>query len=208
MVLGNDYAAGSNQAEERPVGHLDGSAVSSGPNIAAPTTRRVGRSDDPPDSNRIEDGTQLFGVPSVEDGVCFLNIYWIAMEANAISGPHLIRWVLFALVFALDQYLDYWKSEMTHFVEDSTYVSGAGSSVGFEHTPLKTARMYHLLATSFCFILFIIFISFFFFFFYFYFFLSNSSGSIKRVLEDRWNDTVGGNHIDPNLNMPPLHAAV
>ncbi len=35
-----------------------------------------------------------------------------------------------------------------------------------------------------------------------------SSLSIRRVVEDRWNETVGGNHVDANLNVPPLHAAV
>ena len=35
-----------------------------------------------------------------------------------------------------------------------------------------------------------------------------SSMSIRRVLVDRYNETVGGNHVDPNLNVPPLHVAV
>lgn len=36
----------------------------------------------------------------------------------------------------------------------------------------------------------------------------SSSMSIRRVLVDRWNETVGGNHFDSNLNVPPLHVAV
>ena len=35
-----------------------------------------------------------------------------------------------------------------------------------------------------------------------------SSMSIRRVLVDRWNEIVGGNYVDSNLNVPPLHAAV
>ena len=38
--------------------------------------------------------------------------------------------------------------------------------------------------------------------------LSTSSQSINCVLRDCWNETVGGDDIDPNLNLPPLHAAV
>lgn len=32
--------------------------------------------------------------------------------------------------------------------------------------------------------------------------------SIRQVLVDRWNETVGGNHVDSNLNVPPLHVAL
>ncbi|KAL9076646.1 MAG: hypothetical protein Q9161_000978 [Pseudevernia consocians] len=32
--------------------------------------------------------------------------------------------------------------------------------------------------------------------------------SIRRVLVDRWNETVGGSYVDSNLSRPPLHAAV
>ena len=35
-----------------------------------------------------------------------------------------------------------------------------------------------------------------------------SSTATRRVLRDRWNETVGGNHFDLNLNVPPLHFAV
>lgn len=43
---------------------------------------------------------------------------------------------------------------------------------------------------------------------------STSSNTIRRVLVDRWNETIGGNHIDadqnvpPHLNVPPLHIVV
>lgn len=37
---------------------------------------------------------------------------------------------------------------------------------------------------------------------------SISSKSTRHVLVDRWNETIGGNHIDSNLDVPPLHAAV
>ena len=37
---------------------------------------------------------------------------------------------------------------------------------------------------------------------------STSSQSISCVLRDFWNKTIGGDDIDPNLKLPPLHAAV
>ena len=38
--------------------------------------------------------------------------------------------------------------------------------------------------------------------------LSTSSQSVSYVLRDYWNQTVGGDDIDPGLNLPPLHTAV
>ena len=121
------------------------------------------------------------------------------MEAKALNEPHLVRWVLFALVFALDQYPRLMDNRKRHILLKIALVfQELGHQWESENALLKIARMhkasalpspddpFHLLATSF----------------------SKSSVSTRRVLGDRWNETVGGNYIDPNLSVPPLHTAV
>ena len=129
----------------------------------------------------------------------FLSIYEIAVGANEIDEPHLARWVLFALVSALDQYPQLFDSRKRHkLLKIALMFQQLGHQATSEHVLLKIAGMYRvselrspegpfrLLATSF----------------------SNSSMSVRRVLEDRWNERVGGNYIDANLNVSPLHIAV
>ena len=121
------------------------------------------------------------------------------MEAKALNEPHLVRWVLFALVFALDQYPRLMDNRKRHILLKIARVfQELGHQWEFENALLKIARMHEvsalpspddpspLLATSFL----------------------KSSVSTRRVLGDRWNETVGGNYIDPNLSVPPLHIAV
>ena len=121
------------------------------------------------------------------------------MEAKDSNEPHMVRWVLFALVSALDQYPRLIDNRKRHILLKTALVfQELGHQWESHHTLLKIARVYkvslsqtpdnpfHLLATSF----------------------SKSSVSIRRVLGDRWNETVGGNYIDPNLSVPPLHTAV
>lgn len=121
------------------------------------------------------------------------------MEAKALNEPHIVRWVLFALVLALDQYPRLMDNRKRHILLNTALVfQELGHQWEFQHTLLKIARMhkvsalpspdnpFHLLATSF----------------------SKSSVSTRRVLGDRWNETVGGNYIGPNLSVPPLHTAV
>ena len=129
----------------------------------------------------------------------FLSIYEIAVGANELDEPHLARWVLFALVSALDQYPKLVDSRKRHkLLKVAHMFQQLGHQASSEHVLLKIAGMYRvselpspegpfrLLATSF----------------------SNSSMSVRRVLEDRWNESVGGNYIDANLNVSPLHIAV
>lgn len=129
----------------------------------------------------------------------FLSIYEVAVAANQIDEPHLARWVLFALVSALDQYPQLLDSRKRHkLLKIAHMFQQLGHQANAEHVLLKIAGMYkvselsspggpfRLLATSF----------------------SNSSVSVRRVLEDRWNESVGGNYIDANLNVSPLHIAV
>lgn len=129
----------------------------------------------------------------------FIYIYGTAFEANARDEPHVARCILFALVFALDQYPRLFDKRKRHILlKIALMFQELGNPWDGEHVLLKIAGMYkmsaspsqdnpfHLLATSF----------------------PTSSISIRRVLVDRWNETVGGSHVDSNLNVPPLHAAV
>lgn len=131
----------------------------------------------------------------------FIKIYGIALEANARKESDLARWILFALVFALDQYPRLFDKRKRHILlKIALMFQELGHRWECEHVLLKIAAMYkmsaypvnedpfhlRLLANSF----------------------PTSSMSIRRVLADRWNETVGGNYVDSNLNVPPLHAAV
>lgn len=129
----------------------------------------------------------------------FINIHGLAVEANDLNEPHMARWVLFALVSALDQYPRLFDSRKRHILlKIALMFQELGHHWKCEYVLLKIAGVYkgqglssseehfHRLATSF----------------------STSSKSRRRVLVDRWNETIGGNDIDSNLNVPPLHAAV
>lgn len=133
----------------------------------------------------------------------FINIYDIAVEARDRNESHLARWILFDLVFALDQYRLFDTRKRNILLKMARMFQELRHPWHYAHVLLKIAGMYkgsalptqegrllaessHLLAESF----------------------PTSSMSIRRVLVDRWNETVGGIHIDSNLNVPPLHAAV
>lgn len=129
----------------------------------------------------------------------FINIHGLAVEANDLNEPHVVRWVLFALVSALDQYPRLFDRRKRHILlKIALMFQELGHHWNCEHVLLKIASVYkefrlsspedhfHRLAASF----------------------SISSKSRRHVLVDRWNETIGGNHIDSNLDVPPLHAAV
>lgn len=135
----------------------------------------------------------------------FLEIYRIAAEADDLNEPHMARWILLALVSALDQYPRLLDSRKRHILLNiARMFQELGHQWDYErvllkilkiasiHRELELSSSFDLLAKSF----------------------STSSNSIRRVLVDRWNETVGGNHIDadpnvpPHLNVPPLHTAV
>ena len=129
----------------------------------------------------------------------FLNIYGVAVEASTRNESHLARWILFALVSALDRYPKLFDKRKRHILlKIALMFQELGHRWDCEHVLLRIAGMYkiapfpsqedpfHLLTNSF----------------------PTSSMSISRVHVDRWNETVGGDHVDSNLNVPPLHAAV
>ena len=125
----------------------------------------------------------------------FISIHGLAVEANGLNEPHVARWVLFALVSALDKYPRLFDSRKRHILlKIALMFQELGHHWDCEYVLLKIASLYmsspqdlfQRLATSF----------------------STSSKSRRRVLVDRWNETIGGNHIDSNLDIPPLHVAV
>lgn len=131
----------------------------------------------------------------------YINIHGVVVKARARIQSHLARWILFALVFALDQYPQLFDKRKRNvllnmalmFQElghrwDGEHILGRICSAGwYQLPPLRSQEdPFYLLVNS----------------------LPTSSMSIRRVLGDRWNETVGGSHADSNLNVPPLHAAV
>ena len=129
----------------------------------------------------------------------FLHIHGIAGEAVALNEPHLARWILFALVVALDRYPRLYDNRKRYILlKIAQMFQELGHEWDFQDVLLKIAAMHKtsifpspvdpvpLLAKSF----------------------PISSMSIRRVVENRWNETVGGNHVESNLHVPPLHAAV
>ena len=111
------------------------------------------------------------------------------------------RLILYRLIHALDQYpicqmLD--KRKRHILLKMALMFQELGHHWDYERILVKIADMYqssaipspeepyHLLAHS----------------------LPASSVSVNRVLVNLWNETVGGNQVDSNLNVPPLHAAV
>ena len=126
----------------------------------------------------------------------FLDIHRIAVEANDINEPYLARWIHSSLVSALDRYPRLVDNRKRHYLlKIAVTFQGLGYQWDYEHVLRKIASTYRgsdlpslfpCLTES----------------------LSTSSQSISGVLRDCWNETVGGDDIDPNLNLPPLHAAV
>lgn len=129
----------------------------------------------------------------------FINIYGTVVEANARNEPRVARSILFGLLSALDRNPQLFDKRKRHILlKMALMFQELGHQWDCEYVLLKIAGMfkmtalppqegpYHLLANS----------------------LPISSISTKRVLEDRWNETVGGSHPDSNLTVPPLHAAV
>ena len=128
----------------------------------------------------------------------FIHIHVIAVEAMARNEHSVVRWILFALMSALDKYpglIDHRKRHI--LLKTARMFQELGHRWDCEHILLKIASMYkvpvpssedpvHLLSTSF----------------------PISSMATRRILENRWNETVGGSHIDSNLSVPPLHVAV
>ncbi len=144
---------------------------------------------------------QLHHDLSIEESLheLFINIYGMAVDAHTRNEPRVARSILFALVNALDRYpplLDNRKRH--HLLRIARMFQELGHPWDCEHILLKIAPMckmsampseedpFHLLASSF----------------------PTTSMSTRRVLVDRWNRMVGGNHADSNLNLPPLHIAV
>lgn len=130
-----------------------------------------------------------------------INIHGIAVEANAMNEARAARLILYRLVHALDQYpicqmLD--KRKRHILLKMALMFQELGHHWDYERILVKIADMYqssampplgepyHLLAHSF----------------------PASSASIHRTLVSLWNETVGGNQVDSNLKVPPLHAAV
>ena len=129
----------------------------------------------------------------------FMNIYAIAVHAKDLNEAYIARWILFALALALEQHPHLLDKRKRHvLLKMALMFQELGHHWDCESVLLKIAGMYQiqtfshqeepssLLANSF----------------------PTSSNSINRVLVGRWNETVGDGHVDLNLNVPPLHAAV
>lgn len=128
----------------------------------------------------------------------FIYTYDIAVKAKDQDESDVARWIFFALVFALDQYPQWFDKRKRHILlKIALAFQELGHRWEGEYVLLKIAGMYnmsalssqdylHRLADSF----------------------PNSSMCIRRALADRYDETVGGNLFDSNLNVPPLHAAV
>lgn len=129
----------------------------------------------------------------------FLYIYRIGIEADARGQCDRARWILFALLHALDKYPGLVDGRKGHvLLKIALIFQRLGHRWESEHILLKVASMYasspivphedpcYLLAGSF----------------------PDSSELIKSTLAKLWQETIGGDHQDLNLNVPPLHRAV
>ena len=126
----------------------------------------------------------------------FLDVHRIAVEASDINEPFLAGWLHSSLVSALDRYPRLVDNRKRYcLLKIAVFFQDKGHQSDCEHVLEKIAGVYEgsdlpdlfpQWAES----------------------LSISSQSISCVLRDCWNDTVGGVDIDPNLKLPPLHAAV
>ena len=129
----------------------------------------------------------------------FIYIYRIGIEAHRRGQCDQARWILFALLLALERYPGLVDGRKGHvLLRIALIFQQLGHRWESEHILVKVAGMYgfsalvphedprYLLAGSF----------------------PESSELIKSTLAKLWQETVGGDHLDPNLNMPPLHRAV
>ena len=125
-----------------------------------------------------------------------LAIHRIAMKVDEINEPYLAGWIHTLLVSSLDRYPRLVDNRKRHCLQKiAVMFQGIGHQWEYEHVLEMIASAYTgsdlpylfpWLAES----------------------LSSSSQFISCLLRDYWNETVGGGDIDPNLNLPPLHAAV
>lgn len=129
----------------------------------------------------------------------FIYIYRLGIEAHCRGQCDQARWILFALLFALEKYPGLVDGRKGHvLLRIALIFQRLGHRWESEHILVKVAGMYgfsalvphedpcYLLAGSF----------------------PDSSELIKSTLAKLWQETVGGDHLAPNLNVPPLHRAV
>lgn len=129
----------------------------------------------------------------------FIYIYRIGVEADGRGQCDRARWILFALLSALDKYPGLVDGRKGHvFLKIALIFQRLGHRWESEHILVKVAGMYgfsalvphedpcYLLAGSF----------------------PDSSELIKSTLAKLWQETIGGDHLDLNLKVPPLHRAV
>ena len=126
----------------------------------------------------------------------FRDLHRIAVDANDINETYLALWIHSSLVSSLDRHprlLD--NRKRYYLLKIAVIFQELGHQWDYEQVLQKIASidrgsdlpdLFPRLTES----------------------LSTSSQSISCVLRDFWNETVGGDDIDPNLNLPPLHAAV
>ena len=126
----------------------------------------------------------------------FIDVQKIAVKAHEIDEPYLAGWISSSLVLALDRYPRLVDNRKRHYLLKIALIfQELGYQWVYEHVLKKIAStprgsempsLFPRLTES----------------------LSNSSQSISGVLRDCWNETIGGDDTDLNLNLPPLHAAV
>ena len=129
----------------------------------------------------------------------FIHIYRIGVEADGRGQCDRARWILFALLLALDKYPGLVDGRKGHVLLKMALIfQRLGHRLESEHILVKVAGMYgfsslvphedpcYLLASSF----------------------PDSSELIKSTLARLWQETIGGDNLDLNLNVPPLHRAV
>lgn len=129
----------------------------------------------------------------------FIYIYRIGVEADSRGQCDRARWILLALLLALDKYPGLVDGRKGHVLLKIAFTfQRLGHRWESEHLLEKVAGMYgfsalvphedpcYLLAASF----------------------TDSSEMIKSTLAKLWQETIGGDHPKLNLNVPPLHRAV
>lgn len=129
----------------------------------------------------------------------FIYIYRIGVEAHNRGQCDRARWILFALVLALEKYPGLVDGRKGHvLLKIALIFRRLGHRWESEHIFVKVANMYessalvphedpcYLLAGSF----------------------PDSSELIKSTLAKLLQRTIGGDYLDPNLKVPPLHRAV
>ena len=129
----------------------------------------------------------------------FICIYRIGIEADGRGQCDRARWILFALLRALDAYPGLVDGRKGHvLLKTALILQRLGHRWESEQILVKVAGMYessaldphddpcYLLAGSF----------------------PDSSELIRSTLAKLWQETIGGDHLDLNLSVPPLHRAV